>query len=131
VTGYLDDGTAGLAAIKRCGGICVVQPQNALNQVKVDYCLPLGEMGSLLSKLLRRKLGKQKPVPRDIGRCQDRAARPQRLALGGGTGRASSVQLPRLRRRPVEIDNDTSARYRCHTGHAYTAPVLLAEQTGK
>ena len=76
LTGYLDDGTAGMVAIKRCGGICIVQdpkdaaypdtPQNALNQVKIDYCLPLAEMGVLFSKLVRRKLAKRKPVPKDI-----------------------------------------------------------------
>src|SRR3546814_12962008 len=30
-----------------------------------------------------------------------------------------------------KIGNHKSLRYRCHTGHAYTAPVLLAEQTAK
>src|SRR5688572_28932890 len=48
LTGYLDDGTAGMVAVKRCGGICIVQdpkdaaysymPQNALNYVVVDHC---------------------------------------------------------------------------------------------
>jgi two-component system chemotaxis response regulator CheB len=62
LTGYLDDGTAGLIAIQRCGGLCVVQdpadaaypdmPQNALNQLKVDYCLPLDKMDMLLSRLV-------------------------------------------------------------------------------
>lgn len=76
LTGYLDDGTAGLTAPKRCGGICVVQdpadaeypdmPTNALNQVKADYCVNLAEMRGLLSKLVYRKIGKRKPVPEDI-----------------------------------------------------------------
>jgi two-component system chemotaxis response regulator CheB len=76
LTGYLDDGTAGMKVIKRCGGTCIVQdptdadypamPQNALNQVKVDYCLPLSEIGGLLYRLVARKTGRQKPVPKDI-----------------------------------------------------------------
>jgi two-component system chemotaxis response regulator CheB len=76
LTGYLDDGTAGMTAIHRCGGICVVQdpadaaypdmPQNALNRVKIDHTVPLAEMGALLVRLLNRRPVKDKPVPKDI-----------------------------------------------------------------
>src|SRR4051812_46970 len=61
LTGYLDDGTVGLNAIKECGGIAVVQdpadaeigamPANALQHVEVDYCLTLAEIPELLQKL--------------------------------------------------------------------------------
>jgi two-component system chemotaxis response regulator CheB len=67
LTGMLDDGTAGLIAVKRCGGVTVVQdpkdaaypdmPQSALNHVKVDYCVPLAEMGALLERLVTEKPG--------------------------------------------------------------------------
>ena len=63
LTGNLDDGTAGLWSIKTCGGIAVVQdpsdalypgmPNNALTYVKVDYSVPLNEMGPLLNRLVR------------------------------------------------------------------------------
>src|SRR5215210_6092081 len=53
LTGGLDDGTAGLWAIKRLGGTALVQdpeealvdsmPRSALRHVEVDYCLPLVE----------------------------------------------------------------------------------------
>ena len=62
LTGYLDEGTVGLIAIKRCGGICIVQypkdaaypdmPTYTLNQVKADYCVPIIEMGGILTKLM-------------------------------------------------------------------------------
>ena len=71
LTGYQDDGTAGLAAIKNCGGIAVVQdpneayapdmPRNALRHVEVDHCLPLKEIAPLLVDLVegrQRKSGK-------------------------------------------------------------------------
>jgi two-component system chemotaxis response regulator CheB len=61
LTGYLDDGTAGLAAIKRAGGIAIVQdpreaeapymPRSALRHVKVDHCVRLAEIAPLLVKL--------------------------------------------------------------------------------
>jgi two-component system chemotaxis response regulator CheB len=61
LTGMLDDGTAGLVAIQKCGGVTVVQdpkdaaypemPQSALNALKVDHCVPVVGMGQLLEKL--------------------------------------------------------------------------------
>lgn len=64
LTGNLDDGTAGLAAIKTRGGTAIVQdprdalfpamPQNALSHVQVDYCVPLANIAPLLIELTRR-----------------------------------------------------------------------------
>ena len=61
LTGLLNDGTAGLWAVKDCGGTAIVQdpeeaiapsmPQNALQNVAVDYCLPLSEIAPLLAQL--------------------------------------------------------------------------------
>ena len=61
VSGGLDDGTAGLAAIKAAGGIAIVQdpreaeapsmPQSALRHVAVDHCLPVRDIAGLLIRL--------------------------------------------------------------------------------
>jgi two-component system, chemotaxis family, protein-glutamate methylesterase/glutaminase len=77
LTGYLNDGTAGMIAIKRCGGVCVVQdpadaaypdmPQNVLKQIKVDHSVPIAEMGALFTKLLQRPVRRDKAVPEDLG----------------------------------------------------------------
>ncbi|HWI79128.1 MAG TPA: chemotaxis protein CheB [Ramlibacter sp.] len=72
LTGDLDDGTAGLAAVKACGGTAVVQdpatafepsmPANALANVAVDHCLPLAEIAPLLARLVGREPD-ARPVP--------------------------------------------------------------------
>jgi two-component system, chemotaxis family, protein-glutamate methylesterase/glutaminase len=61
LTGYLYDGTAGLRAVKDHGGIAIVQdpeeaiassmPHSVLQNVDVDYCLSLGEIAPLLTRL--------------------------------------------------------------------------------
>jgi two-component system, chemotaxis family, protein-glutamate methylesterase/glutaminase len=73
LTGRLDDGTVGLKAIKQCGGLAVVQepsdpaysdmPQSAINQVAVDYRVPLAEMGRLLERLVYQEVGQPVQVP--------------------------------------------------------------------
>lgn len=63
LSGALDDGTAGLWAIKDRGGLAVVQepnealnpsmPLNALKYVRVDYRLPVTEIAQVLARLVR------------------------------------------------------------------------------
>jgi two-component system chemotaxis response regulator CheB len=142
LTGYLDDGTAGLIAIKRCGGTCIVQdpmeadypdmPKNALNQVKVDYCVPIAEMGGILAKLVARKPGKQKAIPKDIQREAIIAERVlSDLPSVNALGEQVPFNCPGCGGVLWKIDKGPQLRYRCHTGHAYTAAALLAEQTKK
>lgn len=141
LTGFLDDGTAGLIAIQRCGGACVVQdpdaeypdmPQNALNQLTPDYCVPLAEMGALVSRLAMTGHGKRGPVPQDIAIEAKIAERvlsdlPSVQALGDQV----PFNCPGCGGVLWKIGTDPTLRYRCHTGHAYTAAVLWAEQTKK
>jgi two-component system chemotaxis response regulator CheB len=142
LTGYLDDGTAGLIAIKRCGGICVVQdpsdaaypdmPQNALNQLKPDHCLPLAGMGGLLSKLVKRTPGKRKPVPKDLAIEAKIAERVlSDLSSVNALGDQVPFNCPGCGGVLWKVGKGKSLRFRCHTGHAYTASVLLTEQTEK
>lgn len=63
LSGYLDDGAAGLLAIKQQGGIAVVQdpddaqcpsmPQAALEAVAADHVVSLSEAGHLINDLVR------------------------------------------------------------------------------
>jgi two-component system, chemotaxis family, protein-glutamate methylesterase/glutaminase len=142
LTGYLDDGTAGMKAIKKCGGICIVQdpdeaeypdmPQNAINNLKIDYCLSIPEMGDMLYKLSEQKLPKSKPVPTDIlieARIAERVLSD--LSSVNIVGDQVPFNCPGCGGVLWKVKMDSSLRFRCHTGHAYTAASLLADQTNK
>ncbi len=142
LTGYLDDGTAGLIAIHRCGGTCVVQdpkdaaypdmPQNALNNAKIDHCLPLLALGPLLATLVRQRIRAQVPVPKDIALEAKIAQRVlSDVAAVNELGDQVPFNCPDCGGVLWQIKRGGQVRYRCHTGHAFTARVLLAEQTKK
>ena len=141
LTGLLNDGAAGLAAIKQCGGVTVIQnpadasaadmPLSALRASDIDYRAPVSEMGALLAKLSREPAGPQMPVPSDLeleveialGRASDtptimRLADPVALSCPSCGG-----VLSEMRAKPP-------LRFRCQVGHAFTAEVLDQQKEG-
>jgi len=142
LTGYLDDGTSGMMAIRRCGGICIAQdpqdasypdmPRSVIANVGTDYCLPVAGMGALLSELLERELPESQPVPQDIVIEAKIAQRvlsdlPSVQALGGQV----PYNCPDCGGVLWQIAEGELVRYRCHTGHAFTSSALLAQQDVK
>jgi two-component system chemotaxis response regulator CheB len=142
LTGYLDDGTSGLTAVQRCGGTCIIQdpkdaaypemPLNALNQLKPDYCIPIAQMGAIVSEVVGAKPKKQKKAPNDIAK---EALIAQRVTSDLQSVEALGDQVPfncpGCGGVLWKITDGDTLRYRCHTGHAYTAITLLAEQNKK
>jgi two-component system chemotaxis response regulator CheB len=135
LTGDLDDGTAGLAAIKDCGGTAVVQdpasalqpsmPASALANVGVDHCVPLDRIAPLL-----QELAGQVPVP-EPGPPPTRLLREQAVFEGNdpmenlnALGRPSTLTCPDCGGGLWEIDDARVLRFRCHTGHAFSARSL-------
>ena len=142
LTGQLDDGSAGLAAIHRCGGVGVVQdpddaaypdmPRNALERVRGAHRVPLAEMGALLEKLVRRPATKDEPVPKDIAVEAKIAERVlSDLEAVEALGDQVPFNCPGCGGVLWAVADGGDVRYRCHTGHAYTRSVLLAEQSAK
>ena len=142
LTGYLDDGTSGMRAVKRCGGICVVQdpdeadhadmPRSVIVNVGVDHCVPIADMGALLSGLARREPVPRVPPPEDIvieARIAQRTLSdlPSVDALGDQV----PFNCPDCGGVLWQIKDGDLLRYRCHTGHAFTAAALLAVQSAK
>jgi two-component system chemotaxis response regulator CheB len=142
LTGMLDDGTAGMSAIKKCGGITIVQdpkeatypdmPQSALTNVKIDHCVPLSQMGALLERLVAESPGEPKPVPGDIKAEALIAERVLSDVKGvSGLGDQVPYNCPNCGGVLWELAASKADRYRCHTGHSFTAVSLLTSQTEK
>lgn len=107
-------------------------PRNALNNVSIDYCLPLADMGSLLQRIIPRKLIKSIPVPENVlieAKIAERVLSD--LDAVNTLGEQVPFNCPGCGGVLWKVGKDKDLRYRCHTGHAYTAAYLLAEQTNK
>jgi two-component system chemotaxis response regulator CheB len=138
LSGLLDDGTSGMAAIKRCGGMCIVQepaeaeymdmPVNVINNVQVDHRVLVQDMGYIIADVLS-KPARNLPVPEDImleaeitERMASSITNMEKIATH------SNFTCPDCGGGLWKITNEKFGRYRCHTGHVYTDEVLLEKQ---
>jgi two-component system chemotaxis response regulator CheB len=144
LTGYMDDGTAGLWTVQKLGGTAVVQhpddalvpfmPLNAMAHVNVDYCLPLEEIAPLLVRLTTGAAEKEGAfeVPKDV-EIEVNIAKEQK-AIDAGVlelGEPSNYACPECHGVLLQMREGTLFRFRCHTGHAYSIESLPADITEK
>jgi two-component system chemotaxis response regulator CheB len=142
LTGLLDDGTAGLWAIKDRGGLGIVQdpmdalcpsmPRSALQHVAVDYVLPLAMVASTLAQLVEKPAAEEGDYS-----VSEKLAIETRIARGDHTpatdltrlGKLSPYSCPECHGVLLQLYDGNILRFRCHTGHAYSLSSLLAEVT--
>jgi two-component system chemotaxis response regulator CheB len=133
LSGALDDGSAGLFAVKSRGGIAVVQdpadaiaaemPQNAMKNVAVDYCLPLKEISAVLTGLARGEAGAT------IEGEKHMASNPEtKLPLSDPPPAAQHIALacPECNGPLYEDREGPVSTFRCNVLHAYSPLSLSA-----
>jgi two-component system chemotaxis response regulator CheB len=139
LTGGLDDGTAGLWTIKLRGGTAIVQepaeaeissmPLNALQQVEVDHKLPVAEIGELLGRLAREPAAPACAVAREEQQKTESeiriAEQLEALEQGIMSQELSPFTCPECHGVLSMIREGRIVRFRCHTGHAFSADSLL------
>jgi two-component system chemotaxis response regulator CheB len=142
LTGQMDDGTAGLAAIKACGGTAVVQdpqeavapsmPASALANVDVDHCVLLTAIGPLLVRLAAALAPASRPAPPDLV-LKEHALFEGENAMDtlGAIATPTQLTCPACGGTLSELKDSRPLRYRCHTGHAYTALTLDSAQADR
>ena len=140
LSGMLSDGASGLADLKRCGGVTVVQnprdalesemPRTALLASDVDHRAPASDLAGLIGRLMQEEPGPDLAPPASVmlevaiamGRPSEssviaKIADPVPLACPGCGGTLSQIH-----RSPL--------RFRCQVGHGYTAEALAHKQEG-
>lgn len=140
LTGLLDDGTAGLKAIKRCGGTAIVQdpkdalytgmPLSAIEHVAVDHVLPLAEIPSLLTRL-SEKGSEQTAKPKEQQPAMDTTRFSEfdsSTIRQEPDGTPASFSCPDCHGTLWENNEDNLVSFRCRTGHSFTPAHLMAGQ---
>jgi two-component system chemotaxis response regulator CheB len=130
LSGAMDDGTAGLAAIKRAGGLAIVQepddsripgmPRSALAEVAVDHVLPAADIGPCIAALVGQPVVEPPPA--------DEADQPTRDDLASLSEPPTAFTCPECGGTLWEVADGEALVYRCHVGHAYSADGLLDAQ---
>lgn len=142
LTGSMDDGTAGLLAIKRRGGVTVVQdphdalfasmPRSAIAHVEVDHVVPLSGIGLLLVQLCHEQTAAQGsyPISKDMEMETKLAAMDTQIGQDGEhVGTPSVFSCPECGGVLWEVQDGNLLRFRCRVGHAYSVDSILAGQT--
>ena len=145
LTGARDDGAVGMSAIKKRGGITIVQdpveatfpsmPASVMAQVQVDYSLPLREIGPLLNELSREEASDEGgyPVPEQVeiesNIAQQKMEAGELIANVEQLGKISKLTCPDCHGALWEIYDDDILRFRCHVGHAYSTESLSEGQS--
>jgi two-component system chemotaxis response regulator CheB len=144
LTGQLDDGTAGLLAIKDRGGTTIVQepseaaapsmPTSALRHVPVDHRCGLAEMADLLTGLARDDPSGVEAEPSTVALIETE----NRIAQGvfrvedwwrfEQMSTPSGYNCPTCRSAVYEVKDKRLLRFRCRSGHAFSALSLLSGQ---
>jgi two-component system chemotaxis response regulator CheB len=144
LSGALDDGTAGLWAIKLRGGTAIVQdpadamhrsmPLSALANVAVDHKLPVKEIGPTLAQLARQDAQAEPMLSPD-----ERERMGIELKIAGGEdsrehnimrfGELSPFTCPECHGAMTLLREGGAMRFRCHTGHALSSATLLEGAT--
>jgi len=140
LSGALDDGTAGLWAIKDAQGIALVQdpaqaihasmPESAIAHVAVDLIGTAEALAARIGELVATPA----PSPQDSAfggqHALENIIAMEGNALKAGVmrlGKVSDYTCPDCHGVLVQIEEGPITRFRCHTGHAFSLKSLLAE----
>ena len=135
LSGGRDDGSAGLYAIKARGGVAIVQdpnealtgsmPQNALNMVDVDFCLPIRQIADVLVQLTNGKATNITESSNGGNGMENEASADRPTSEPPGD--QIPVACPECNGPIYQVRNGDVTLFECFVGHRF-APESLSEQ---
>lgn len=143
VSGNLDDGTAGMSAIKAAGGLTIVQdpdeavhpsmPQSARDHVEVDYIETAANIASRLMQVVQSPISPKARGDKALGRessVETRMAFTDTSLMNREQhpGQFSEFGCPECGGALWELHAGNYLRFRCRVGHAYAPDALMQAQ---
>ena len=140
LSGVLDDGTAGMIAVRARGGIGVAQhpddamypsmPMHAIEVARADHVATLAEMGKLLVRLVTEDVELAAAAPSNLMETETAMADfdPEALNEEDRPGTPSGYGCPSCHGALFTITEGGMERYRCRVGHAWSPEALAEEQ---
>jgi len=135
LSGGRDDGSAGLFVIKARGGVAIVQdpkealtpnmPQNAINMVDVDFCLPVRQIADVLVQLTNGKATNITESPNGGTSMEDQATAEHPTSEPPGD--QIPVTCPECNGPLYEVKDGELVHFQCFVGHRFS-PESLSEQ---
>jgi two-component system chemotaxis response regulator CheB len=142
LSGMLDDGASGLAAVKAAGGVAIVQdpddatyasmPRSALGVVDADEIVSARLLGPAIARWVATPPGSSDPAPAWLERENGFALAPDEPDMEDvPPGQVSDQTCPTCGGTLWErTEGDGPLRYRCRVGHAWSADSLFARNAG-
>lgn len=137
LTGLLNDGAAGLHAVKAAGGVAMVQhpldaeadgmPRAALDAVEVDHVGRIAELPRLLAAAVGTEAGPAAPPSPEL-ELEVTIAAGRRLGSDRlrRIGTPTALTCPHCQGVLSEVKGSGPLRYRCQIGDAFTAEAVMA-----
>jgi two-component system chemotaxis response regulator CheB len=141
LSGVLDDGTAGLAAVKTHGGRALVQdpasalypmmPQSAIDAAEPDLVAAPEELAEVIAQLAHERVPATMAPTDDPLLDEEEYIEIDRAASDSPqAGSPSGFVCPDCGGALWETEEESGLlRFRCRTGHGYSIETLAAEQT--
>jgi two-component system chemotaxis response regulator CheB len=137
LSGGRDDGSAGLFAIKARGGIAIVQdpaealtpnmPENALNMVDIDFCLPVRQIADVLVQLASGKATNVTESRNGESSMEHQATADRPTSEPSGD--QIPVACPECNGPLYEIKDGELAYFECFVGHRFSTESLSEQHT--